>query len=116
MTDNYPLPSYAISLWHRGDGLVVQLPDGRQLMLPLERLQVDRQRADQRGWAELLGLLAARRDCAQRNERPALGSQASPLASELELALKGARKFQANGRRKLSAEDLWGDQGDPDGH
>jgi hypothetical protein len=81
----YPLPDYAISVWHRGDALALALPghseDGppRTLFIPLERLPLDAP-----GWRSFVNLLAERRRTYQENERPLLSTAAEPTQLQLE--------------------------------
>jgi hypothetical protein len=91
----YPLPDYAVSVWHRGDALAIALPghseDGqpRTLFIPLERLPLDAP-----GWRSFVNLLAERRRVYQDNDRPLLSTAAEPTQLQLEEMCKAhfARK------------------------
>ena len=93
---DYPLPDYAVSVWHRGDALGIGLPSitgdesaGRMLFIPLEKLPPDAP-----GWRAFLNLLSERRHVYQQNEKPMFATTAEPTSVQLEEMLKahGAAK------------------------
>jgi hypothetical protein len=99
----YPLPDYAVSVWHRGDSLALALPghseDGspRTLFIPLERLPLDSP-----GWRSFVNLLAERRRVYQDNERPLLSTAAEPTQLQLEEMCKA---HYAQRKKDLSVEE-----------
>jgi hypothetical protein len=99
-SDYYPLPDYAITLWHRGDGVMLQLPDGRSLLLPLSKLETDAP-----GWKFLMSVLAERRSNYQRERPNLIGTAGSPTAAQLEEALRAHRKKQE--RDKEITDDIF---------
>lgn len=110
---DYPLPDYAVTLWHRGDGLMLQLPDGRSLMLPLGKLETDavpipggKMRApNMLGWKFLMSVLSERRSNYQKEKPSVIGTAASPTIQQLEEALKSYHEKQE--RDKSVDEDIF---------
>jgi len=87
----YPIPDYAAYLWHRGDGLMLALPDandaeGQMLFIPLTKLDA----GEAPGWKFLLHTLAQRRSAVQRGEHIKFATNAKPTAQMLEAALKAS--------------------------
>jgi hypothetical protein len=86
---DYPLPDYAVSVWHRGDALAIALPghseDGsaRTLFIPLDKLPLDAP-----GWRSFVNLLAERRKVYQANERPRFSTSAEPTEVQMREMLK----------------------------
>jgi hypothetical protein len=110
---DYPPPSHCAYIWHRGDALCIGLPDysgggsvGHTLVIPLAKLAVARDRADSRGWQILLDVLFARKHA---GDGPKLATPSEPTSRQLEALLAGHKieSWSADGRRKLSEEDLW---------
>ena len=104
---DYPPPSYAGYIWHRGDSLVLGLPGGENtvghtIVLPLAKLVVSRD-ADQRGWLVLLEILGARKRTYEEGRRPQLATSDTPLRTQIEALLAGhrARAFDSRGREKV---------------
>jgi len=99
----YPLPDYAVSVWHRGDALAIALPGQseatgpRTLFIPLEKLPPDAP-----GWRAFLTLLLERRHVYQKNERPMFATAAEPTTVQLEEMLKAHHVRKA---RDVSIED-----------
>ena len=100
---DYPLPDYAISVWHRGDALGLALPghseegSPRTLFIPLEKLPLDAP-----GWRSFVNLLAERRRTYQANERPLFATAGEPTALQLEEMCKA---HYAQRKRDVSIED-----------
>lgn len=116
---DYPPPSHAAFIWHRGDALCIGLPDysgggsvGHTLVIPLSKLGMDRSKAEMRGWQIILDVLFARSHASEGDER--LSTPAAPTGRQLEAMLAGHKieQFEANGRRKLAGEDLWEEKSD----
>ena len=93
----YPVPDYAAYVWHRGDGLVIALPDtdaagnGQTLFIPLEKLDA----GTSPGWKFLLHTLAIRRNILQKGERPKFATDAKPTQEMLQHALKVSQSLRA---------------------
>jgi hypothetical protein len=111
---DYPPPSHCAYIWHRGDALCIGLPDfaggasvGHTLVVPLAKLAVPRDKADQRGWQILLDVLFARKH--DSDARHALSTPSAPTSRQLEALLAGHKieAWSADGRRKLAEVDLW---------
>jgi hypothetical protein len=111
---DYPPPSHAAYIWHRGDALCIGLPNfsggdsvGHTLVVPLDKLNVPRDKARQRGWQIILDVLFARAHSEPGEAR--LSTPAAPTSRQLEALLAGHKveQFEASGRRKLAGEDLW---------
>lgn len=100
---DYPVPDYAAYLWHRGDGLMLSLPDshdakGQTLFIPLTKLDV----GESPGWKFLLHTLAARRTAVQAGQRTSFGTASKPTAQQLEAAL---RQHQIAQRAQRATDD-----------
>ena len=86
---DYPLPDYAVSVWHRGDALAVALPgatsddNGRTLFIPLDKLPLDAP-----GWRAFISLLAERRRTYQANERPIFSTASEPTEVQMRDMMK----------------------------
>jgi hypothetical protein len=99
----YPLPDYAVSVWHRGDALGIALPghseDGepRTLFIPLEKLPLESP-----GWRAFINLLAERRRSYQANERPLFATVGEPTKVQLEEMCKA---HYAKRQKDVSIED-----------
>lgn len=100
----YPLPDYAVSVWHRGDALAVALPsslgdeeNARTLFIPLEKLPLDAP-----GWRAFINLLAERRKVYQANERPIFATAAEPTEVQMRDMMKA---HYVKRQRDVSIED-----------
>jgi hypothetical protein len=114
---DYPPPSHCAYIWHRGDALCIGLPDygggasiGHTLVIPLDKLNVPRDKADARGWQILLDVLFARAHSEPSGARFATPS--APTSRQLEALLAGHKieAWTADGRRKLAEGDLWNEE------
>lgn len=127
MSETYPLPAHAISVWIAGDKLCLGIPpcgDSKPhtLYIPLDRCGVEvsafgQPLASQRGWFAILDILKERARGSYRNrkglifDQPQLGTRADPPQYQLDQILKAmaegkARKFDSAGKEELSLEDL----------
>lgn len=89
--NEYPVPDYACYVWDRGDGLVLQLSDGRTIHLPNAKLG-----ADGAGWALLRSTLSARRVAAQESAPRGIGTSAEPTQEMCRLYMLSANKLKAS--------------------
>lgn len=96
MTDRYPPPSYAVTIWLSGDRIMVAIPEASAVEIPLDRLEP--QTSDfgsvlpgNRGLAVLLDLLRNR----AANRAPTIGMNAAPLRHSVEQALASDIKYIA---------------------
>lgn len=95
MTDRYPPPSYAITLWLAGDAIMLAIPEAGTIPIPLERLepQVNDFGAvvpGNRGLAVLLDLLRSR----MASRAPTIGQPAAPVRYDVEQALANDEKYK----------------------
>lgn len=95
MTDRYPPPSYAISVWLAGDAIMLAIPEAGTIPIPLERLepQVNDFGAivpGNRGLAVLLDLLRSR----MASRSPTIGQSAAPVRYDVEQALANDEKYK----------------------
>lgn len=94
MTDRYPPPSYALSIWLAGDTVMLAIPEAGTIPIPLKRLmpQVNQFNAvvpGNRGLAVLLDLLRSR----MANREPTIGERAAPVRYDVEQALASDTKY-----------------------
>lgn len=111
MTDRYPPPSYALSIWLSGDAIMLAIPEAGTVPIPLERLrpQVNDFGAvvsGNRGLAVLLDLLRSR----MASRAPTIGQSAAPVRYDVEQALANDEKYKAwlaamSGAKALSAAE-----------
>lgn len=106
---DYPLPAYAMYVWHRGDSLVLAGNDGHTIVLPVSKLNVT-SAADQRGWLILLEILRDRaRAYAQRRSAARIGTSTQPVRAQIE-ALLVAQREKAYGKPSTVIDvDIWDD-------
>lgn len=110
---DYPPAAHAAYVWWTGSGLALAVPGGGTVIVPMERLAVARDRADQRGWQFLLDTLSARsRAYAERKPAPSIATAGCPTQEQADRALVAAsgarvRRFDARGRERVSCDDLW---------
>ncbi len=96
MTDRYPPPSYAATIWLSGDTLWLALPEASAVQIPLSRFepQVNNFGAvvpGNRGVAVLLDILRSRMIA-----RPTtIGMNGAPVRADVEKALESDEKYQA---------------------
>jgi len=100
---DYPLPAYAMYIWHRGNALVLAGNDGHTVVIPLDKLAVSSD-ADQRGWAILLDILRDRSRAYAQRSRPRIGTSEAPVRAQIEALLAGQRE-RAYGPRSTEIDD-----------
>lgn len=117
MSDPYPLPSYALSIWLSGDRLMLGVPgDDRvpndrphTLAIPLDRCGVEMNDwgtsplATQRGWHALLETL---RERAREGYIPKLGSKACPTQYNLDEIQRRITRYNSQGKAEITLEEL----------
>lgn len=96
MSDRFPPPSYALSLWLAGDTVMIAVPEAGTIPIPLTRLEP--QTSDfgsvvsgNRGLAVLLDILRAR----MASRAPQIGQPPAPVRYDVEQALASDEKYKA---------------------
>jgi hypothetical protein len=103
---DYPLPAYAMYVWHRGDAVVLAGNEGHTIVIPLDKLAVG-SGADQRGWTILLDILRDR-SRAYAARRPArIGTNEAPVRAQIEALLAGQRERAYGARSTEIDEDIF---------
>jgi hypothetical protein len=82
MTDRYPPPSYAATIWLSGETLMLALPEASTIQIPLSRPKA------------IEALLAVLRVRAQ-SRTPSIGEPGAPIRNDVEKALESDAKFTA---------------------
>lgn len=112
---DYPLPSYALSIWLAGDNIMLGVPprDGETkphtLVLPLAKCGVamndwgTEALAINKGWEALLHILRERRKVGAHS---AIGTPAEPVQYDLDKMLQHIRRYDSRGKVEVSLEDL----------
>lgn len=95
MTDRYPPPSYAISVWLAGGAIMLAIPEAGTIPIPLDRLQPQVNDfgaviPGNRGLAVLLDLLRSR----MASRAPTVGQSAAPVRYDVEQALANDEKYK----------------------
>lgn len=96
MTDRYPPPSYAVTLWLSGDRIMLALPEASIVEIPLARFEAvtndfGNVLPANRGVAVLLDILRSR-----AASRPSvIGVPGAPLRHSVESALESDDKYKA---------------------
>lgn len=110
MTDRYPPPSYALSIWLAGDAIMLAIPEAGTIPISLERLEPqcgmithacgvcgERQVSSDtnivqgnRGLAVLLDILRSR----MASRAPTIGQSAAPVRYDVEQALANDEKYK----------------------
>lgn len=96
MTEPYPLPGFAASIWWNGSGLSLSFPSavgearGSTIVIPSSRLGIDPADASVRGWHAILSVL---QDRAHAGAKP-IGSRGTPSQYEVERALAHDEKYK----------------------
>ncbi len=97
MSEPYPLPSYAVSVWFNGEALMVALPPGTDsdsrthtIALPLDKCGIVTSLwggavSANRGWAALLDILKARHHAGRSVK---IAERGAPTAYDIEGMLK----------------------------
>jgi hypothetical protein len=94
MTDRYPPPSYALSIWLSGDAIMLAVPEAGTIPISLDRLEPQINDfgnvvPGNRGLAVLLDLLRAR----MASRAPTIGQPAAPVRYDIEQALASDEKY-----------------------
>jgi hypothetical protein len=82
MTNRYPPPSYAATIWLSGDTIMLSLPEASTIQIPLSRPKA------------IEALLTVLRVRAQ-SRTPAIGEPGAPVRNDVEKALESDAKFTA---------------------
>lgn len=82
MSDRYPPPSYAATIWLSGDVIMLALPEASTVQLPLSR---------PRAIEALLAILHAR----MINRTQVIGASGAPIRNDVEKALESDEKYLA---------------------
>lgn len=82
MTDRYPPPSYAATIWLSGDVLMLALPEASTVQIPLSRPHAI---------AALLAILKSR----AQDRKPVIGQFGAPVRNDVEKALESDEKFRS---------------------
>lgn len=82
MTDRYPPPSYAATIWLNGQVLMLSLPEA-------STVQIDLARPNAIG--ALLAILKER----AKDRRPVIGQAGAPVRNDVEKALESDEKYRA---------------------
>jgi hypothetical protein len=95
MSNRYPSPSYAITLWLSGDRIMLALPEASIVEIPLERFEAVTNDFGNvlpvnRGVAVLLDILRSRAQSRQTIAQPG-----APLRYSVESALESDEKYKA---------------------
>lgn len=95
MTDRYPPPSYALTIWLSGDAIMLAIPEAGTIPIPLDRLQPQVNDfgaviPSNRGLAVLLDLLRSR----MASRAPTIGQSAAPVRYDVEQALTNDEKYK----------------------
>lgn len=96
MTDRYPPPFYALSIWLAGDRIMIAIPEAGPAEIPLSRLEPQVNDfgnivPGNRGLAVLLDMLRER-----AKARPmTIGMSGAPVRNDVEKALESDEKYQA---------------------
>lgn len=96
MSEPYPLPSFAASIWWNGSGLSLSFPPavgearGSTIVIPASRLAIDPADASARGWHAILSVL---QDRAHAGAKP-IGHRGTPSQYEVERALAHDEKYK----------------------
>lgn len=102
MSEAYPLPAHAASIWFTGDGLSIAFPPqgpeqkGSTIHIPLDRCGIETNDwgtplPSQRGWSVILTFLKQRAAAAREFKR--LGEPGTPSQYEVERALANDAKY-----------------------
>lgn len=96
MTDRYPPPAYAATIWITPSAVMVSFPEASTVPIPVERLvpQTNEFGAvvpENRGLAVLLDMLKAR----MRDEARTIGKHSAPVRWDVEQALASDEKYQS---------------------
>ena len=85
---DFPIPDYALYVWHRGDAICVALPDygetanERTLIVPLSKLP-----GDAPGWKFLLDLLRDRKMNYDQHKPNTFSTRAEPTSVQVKEAM-----------------------------
>ena len=82
MTDRYPPPSYAATIWLSGDVIMLSLPEASTIQLPLSRPNAI---------GALLAILKAR----AQEHKPSIGTRGAQVRNDVEKALESDEKYRA---------------------
>jgi hypothetical protein len=82
MTERYPPPSYAASIWLVGDTIMLAMPEASTVQIPLSRPNAI---------SALLAMLKAR----AISHRPKIGEAGAQVRNDVEKALESDEKFKA---------------------
>lgn len=95
MTDRYPPPSYALTIWLSGDAVMLAIPEAGTIPIPLKRLEPQTNDfgavvSGNRGLAVLLDILRSR----MASRAPTIGQSAAPVRYDVEQALANDEKYK----------------------
>jgi hypothetical protein len=96
MSESYPTPSYALSIWLSGHGISIAIPEAGTIIIPLGRIEPQTNEfgnivPGNRGVAVLLDLLRER-----AKARPfTIGMSGAPVRNDVEKALESDEKYRA---------------------
>ena len=82
VTDRYPPPSYAATIWLSGDVIMLSLPEASTVQIPLSRPNAI---------GALLAILKAR----AQEHKPTIGTRGAQVRNDVEKALESDEKYRA---------------------
>ena len=105
MSERYPPPSFACTVWTNGLALMIASPDQHTIAIPLESCGIEKTAGgsplpSQRGWSVLRDLLNIRR---MSQATPTVGMRGAPVQYDIEkmlLAMQTSAELFAHNERK----------------